>query len=181
MRSTGPLFAPFTLIAAASLATAVAARSSAAPADPAKPATAAEGKPTTGKDQKPAPAADQGAPAVAWEDMDKDARKAFMKKTVLPRMKAEFAAFDAKKYAKFTCKTCHGPSAGTTYKMPNPKIEQLPADEAAFMAMMKKHPKMAEFMGKTVKPVMASLLGLPEMTRENAQGFGCGACHVFKK
>ena len=50
---------------------------------------------------KPAPAA---APApmpranIDWKAMDQKARKAYMKKTILPTMKKAFAAYDGKKY-----------------------------------------------------------------------------------
>jgi hypothetical protein len=40
---------------------------------------------------------------------------------------------------------------------------------------------MIEFMSKTVKPEMAKIMGEPEMTETNPNGFGCLECHTMKK
>ena len=75
--------------------------------------------------------------------------------------------------------TAHGkdPKA-TKYKMPNPELPKL--DFAALKAG-KQAPKMAEFMGKVVKPQMAKILQQPEYTETNPKGFGCLECHQQKK
>jgi hypothetical protein len=108
-------------------------------------------------------------------------RKKYMKTTVLPAMQKVFADFDAKKYKKITCATCHGTKAAETkFKMPNPELPKLPqpTDRAGFMALQQKKPEMAKFMGTKVKPTMASLLNLPEWSPSNADGFGCYGCHT---
>src|SRR2546430_2593695 len=65
--------------------------------------------------------------AIDWEKMDHSERMAYMKKHVNPTMRAEFQNFDAKRYAKFGCKTCHGKGAeDDSYKMPNPDLPKLP-------------------------------------------------------
>ncbi len=102
-----------------------------------------------------------------------------MKTKVVPTMKPLFQAFDAKKYAKFGCKTCHGKDAkATKFKMPNPSLPKL--DFVALKAG-KQAPKVAEWMGKVVKPEMAKLLQVPEYTEQNPKGFGCLECHQQKK
>jgi len=102
-----------------------------------------------------------------------------MKTKVLPQMKAAFQKFDAKKFAKFTCKTCHGKDpVKAKYEMPNPELPKL--DFAALKAG-KQEPKLAEFMGKVVKPDMAKLLQRPEYSDKNPDGFGCLDCHLEKK
>jgi hypothetical protein len=129
-------------------------------------------------------AADEAKPAAAkvdWEKMNKDQRKAYMKKVVKPDMQKLFVAFDAKKYANFGCPTCHGDGATDgTFKMPNAKLPKLPqpTDKAGFMAIMQKKPEMAKFMMGKVKPTMASLLGMPEWTPEKPVGFSCYGCHT---
>lgn len=102
----------------------------------------------------------------------------FMKQKVNPAMKAAFQKFDPKDYANFGCKTCHGKDPQKSkYKMPNPDLK--PLDFAAITAG-KEDPKMIEFMSKTVKPEMAKIMGVPEMT-ETQDGFGCLDCHTQKK
>ncbi|NVB78238.1 MAG: hypothetical protein HOV81_07580 [Kofleriaceae bacterium] len=122
--------------------------------------------------------------AVAASDFDFDKlthedKVKFMKTKVMPAMKPAFQNFDAKEYASFTCKTCHGKDPQKAkYEMPNPELPQL--DFEALKAG-KGDPKMVEFMSKTVKPEMAKLLNRPEMTETVHDGFGCLDCHVMKK
>jgi hypothetical protein len=110
----------------------------------------------------------------AWEAMDEDAKKAFMKKTVVPVMAAKFKAFDPEEFAKVDCKTCHGPEAANgKFEMPSGTLPELDFD----------HPDpddkaIADFMAKEVKPTMAKLLGMPEYTPDNPKGFGCLHCHT---
>jgi hypothetical protein len=135
---------------------------------------------------KPAPAAAApaapGAPAMAkidWEKMSKKQRKDYMKKTVLPEMGKLFAEFDAKKYKKITCVTCHGDGATKgTFAMPNPQLPKLPTEPAGFKALQEKKPDIMKFMGTKVKPTMAALLGMQEWTPQNMNGFGCYQCHT---
>src|SRR5438045_7293142 len=89
----------------------------------------------------PKPAAPSGPPPanLAWKDMNADQRMEFMKWKVLPAARAKFQAFDAKKYAVFQCRTCHGDGAEDgSFDMPNPKIKAMPATEEAYMAWIAK-------------------------------------------
>jgi hypothetical protein len=115
---------------------------------------------------------------MEFDKLSHDEQVKFMKTKVNPPMKAAFQKFDPKDYAHFGCKTCHGKNPQKTkYKMPNPDLK--PLDFAAIQAG-KEDPKMIEFMSKTVKPEMAKIMGVPEMT-ETQDGFGCLACHTQKK
>jgi hypothetical protein len=122
--------------------------------------------------------------AVAASDFDfdklsKDDKVKFMKQKVMPTMKPLFQKFDAKEFANVTCKTCHGKDPpGTKYKMPS---KDLPALDFEALKAGKEDPKVVEFMSKVVKPEMAKLLNMPEMTETNMQGFGCLHCHTQKK
>jgi hypothetical protein len=121
------------------------------------------------------------AKKIDWKNMKFAERKKYMKSTVLPEMQKLFADFDAKKYKKITCETCHGTKAvDTKFKMPNPQLPKLPqpTDRAGFMALQQKKPEVAKFMGTKVKPTMASLLGMQEWTPANPDGFGCYGCHT---
>lgn len=130
------------------------------------------------------PPAGAAAPAkgVDWEHMTFDQRKQHMKTIVFPELKKAFQAFDAKKYKNFTCATCHGDGATDgKFKMPNPKLPKLPppTDREEFMALQQKKPEIAKFMGTTVKPKVAQLLGLPEWSPQSPKGFGCYDCHTM--
>jgi hypothetical protein len=115
---------------------------------------------------------------MEFDKLSHDEQVKFMKAKVNPPMKAAFQKFDPKDYANFGCKTCHGKNPQKSkYKMPNPDLK--PLDFAAIKAG-KEDPKMIEFMSKTVKPEMAKIMGVPEMT-ETQDGFGCLACHTQKK
>ncbi len=119
------------------------------------------------------------APKWEFDKLSHDEKIDFMKKTVVPTMKPVFQKFDAKEYAAFGCKTCHGkdPKA-TKYKMPTADLP--PLDFAALEAGKQK-PKVAKWMAEVVKPEMAKLLQLPEMTETEPKGFGCLGCHEMKK
>lgn len=115
---------------------------------------------------------------VPFDKLDKDGKVAVMKKRVMPAMKAAFQEFDAKEFAKFTCKTCHGKDPeGVKYEMPSPDLPKLD-----FKALEEGHDaKIADFMSKVVKPEMAKILGEAEFSKDNPNGFGCLHCHLEKK
>jgi hypothetical protein len=143
----------------------------------ARPAVAADA--ATAKPE--AAAAPAPAKKIDWEHMTTADKKKYMKTTVLPTMKKEFQAYDAKAYKKFNCDTCHGDGvADGKFKMPNPKLPKLPKPTAQsdFMELQKKKPEAVKFMGTVVKPKMAALLGLPEWSMEHKEGFGCYHCHT---
>lgn len=117
--------------------------------------------------------------AGQWEGMDHEAREDFMAKAVLPTMSAAFKGFNGEHYSDFDCATCHGAGAADhTFKMPNPDLDHLSVDE--IMNPDEDHRAITEFMMTKVKPEMARLLGKPEWSAENPQGFGCFNCHVQK-
>jgi hypothetical protein len=155
-----------------------------APAPSAAPAPS-ETAPAASASAAPAPTA-SAAPSPApgpkgWSDMSKDERMALMKTQVLPKMKESFQGFDAKRYADFTCKTCHGEGVKEgKFDMPNPKLPVLDAT-GGFKKEQQKHPKALQFMMTAVVPQMADILGLPKFDPATHQGFGCAACHTFVK
>ncbi len=124
------------------------------------------------------PAASAQAGTVDFDSMSKDQKTALMKRTVAPKMKSEFQAFDAHDFADFTCKTCHGAGASAgTFKMPNPQLPKL--DVAHGFAKDKaEHPKAIEFMQQKVLPEMAQMLGQPMRSEAHPDGLGCMDCHT---
>ena len=116
--------------------------------------------------------------AGGFDAMSSSQKMAFMKSTVLPKMKAEFQAFDATDYGDFTCKTCHGSGATDgKFKMPNADLPKLDMAHG-FAKDMAAHPKTMSFMLQKVKPEMAKMLGQAEDSPSNPDGFGCLECHT---
>ena len=158
------------------------------PAPPPPPAAPAASAAVPAPVEAPKPAESAAAPAPAeapaaptHEAFDlkasKDQQAAFMKKYVVPEMGPVFKAFDAKRYADFSCKTCHGPK----YQDPKDFLPELtfkdgklvkPADANAL--------KIAEWMGKEVVPHMASAMGEKPFDMTTKTGFGCHDCHKVK-
>lgn len=121
-------------------------------------------------------------PAAAWKDMNHEDRAAYMKKTVFPKMKPEFIAFDSKEFGGMNCATCHGQGAkDKTFKMPNPELPKLPSTPEGFKALGEKHPEVMNFMRTKVVPQMAALLGESPYDPKTHQGFGCFECHTKKE
>jgi hypothetical protein len=135
----------------------------------------------------PAPATSAPAPAtpgaaLAWKDMNHEQRRDFMKTSVMPKMKAEFAAYDSKRFGNINCSTCHGDGAKDgTFKMPNPKLPKVPNDMAGFEKLMKAQPEAVKFMSTKVVPQMAQLLGEQPFDPKTGKGFGCHECHEGEK
>jgi hypothetical protein len=125
-------------------------------------------------------AATGGAPMpAAFHDMNRDQRLMFMKETVMPAMQVEFQKFDAKRYAEFSCATCHGSGAKSgAFTMPNPELPKLPAAPEAFKALAEKHPDMMKFMGEVVKPKMQQMLKEEPFDPATGKGFSCMECHT---
>ncbi|MEP7234655.1 MAG: hypothetical protein ABI778_05100 [Ignavibacteriota bacterium] len=115
--------------------------------------------------------------AIHWDKMDHAQRKTYMKQVVMPSMKAEFAAFNPEKFSNMKCTTCHGDGAkDDSYKMPNPQLWKFPRSKEGWA---KADTSFLRFMKATVKPKMASLLGIPQFDMKTKTGsFGCGNCHT---
>jgi hypothetical protein len=129
-------------------------------------------------------AAGSGAGSGSAWDFDKlthEEQADYMKKTVLPTMKPIFQKFDAKHYANFDCKTCHGKDEKKNkFKMPTPDLPKL--DFEALKAGKQK-PTIAKWMGEEVEPNMAKLLHMPvyDPKAPDPSQFGCLGCHQQKK
>lgn len=123
---------------------------------------------------------------VAWSAMSPEQKSAYMRTTVLPRMKAVFMEFDPHRYPKMDCAPCHAPEAITRgWKMPNPDLlldpscltgtpRSLYGSESAAKAMA----TMDRFMRERVQPEMAALLGRPPYDPATQKGFDCFGCHT---
>lgn len=151
---------------------------SAAPTESAAPAASAA------PSESAAPAAPPGPPGPGdWDKWTHEQKLAYMKSTVLPKMKDLFVSFNADHYANMNCKTCHGSGASDgTFKMPNPDLPKLPKTPAEFKALATgKKAKIFAFMKEQVEPQMAQLLGEQPYDPKANSGFSCMGCHTQKQ
>ncbi|MEO6602368.1 MAG: hypothetical protein ABIQ16_20975 [Polyangiaceae bacterium] len=146
------------------------------PPPPAEPPAAAATE-TPKPAEAPAAPAEPAAPAhdVWAEGMTKDAEVAFMKKNVVPEMEPVFKGFNAKRYAEFGCKTCHGPK----FKEPKEYLPKLTFKDGKITAFAEK-PEIAKFMAEQVVPHMATAMGMKPFDPATHTGFGCGGCHTVQ-
>jgi hypothetical protein len=122
----------------------------------------------------PASEAPAGEGGEVWSDtMSEKEKGIFMKKKVVPAMSKTFQEFDAKKYEKFDCKTCHGPA----FK-PKPAdfLPELHMKDGKLVEATEE-PEMAKFMGEKVSPQMAEIFGKKPYDPATHEGFGCTGCH----
>ena len=118
------------------------------------------------------------APTPAWFGMSRTQKLQVMKKKVLPAMEANFTAYDAERFADFSCETCHGAGADDgTYRMPNPALPALRMDKEGWDRMMKEQPVVSRFMIDKVESAMADLLEVPRYDPKTHKGFNCLRCH----
>lgn len=112
---------------------------------------------------------------TVWSDtMPKEQQMAFMKKNIEPKMGPIFKDHDAKEFANFGCKTCHGPE----YKEPKQFLPHLTM-KGGQMTQFKDKPEVSKWMAEKVAPAMADAMGLPRYDPKTKQGFGCGGCHTI--
>jgi len=111
---------------------------------------------------------------LVWSDsMPTKDKGIFMKKKVMPAMSKVFQDHDAKEYADFSCKTCHGPSM-----KPKP-VDFLPTlhFKGGKLTEADTKPEVVKFMHDSVNPAMAQVFGKPPYDPATQQGFGCNGCH----
>lgn len=128
-------------------------------------------------------AAGTAAPS-AWDGMSHEQRAELMKREVLPKMRAAFAAVEPDEFSKMNCATCHGAGAkDKTFKMPNPRLPKLPAasNPAGWAKLQAEEPEMLELMKTKVVPGMAAILGEKPYDPATHEGFGCFACHTAEE
>ena len=125
---------------------------------------------------------------VAWSDMDREQRRAFMEDEVTPAMASILRGHDSETYAgeNFGCTTCHGEAfweAEVDHAMPNPAntdrsaigdgapgVIDWTSEDPAYVAFRD------ELMFSVVGEI-STLLQLEPWSQDNPDGFGCASCH----
>jgi hypothetical protein len=135
----------------------------------AAPGPSAPGQPAAGAN---------AAVHVPWVKMNRGERIDYMVKVVLPKMKAEFVAFDAKRFARMDCATCHGDGVtDSTFVLPNAKLPKL-LEPDLFIKHRQLTPEITKFMLEKVEPKMGELLEVPDFDPATRKGLSCYLCHT---
>jgi cytochrome c553 len=126
------------------------------------------------------------AEAARWSTMTEADRVAYMTSTVMPSMKALFTEFDARRYSKMTCATCHGHDGEQRrWKMPNPdlllEIEAVTSSPPPHGGHGPGAAQMDAFMKTKVAPRMAQLLGKAPSDKAADKGEACFVCHTLDR
>jgi len=118
-------------------------------------------------------------PPTPWSAMGFEARKAYMQSSVLPRMTRVFQAYDAERFARVTCETCHGEGAeARRYTMPNARLFTLyPSGHDKQIALVRERPEILRFMFNRVVPEVQALLGAEPYDATTGTGLSCFTCH----
>ena len=123
------------------------------------------------------PAINLGSPSIAWSDKNPEQRFGFMAAAVQPVIKELFVEYDDSFETEFTCETCHGENAELVdYKMPNPDLIELPAEDTLSTAL-DDDPEVANFMMRVTGEVNTLLnQGHGSKTKAN-----CFTCHTAEE
>jgi hypothetical protein len=117
---------------------------------------------------------------VTWKDKTHEQRLDWMGLEVFPKMKGVFSEFDAERFSKFRCQTCHGDDMEMVdFKMPSSKLYALPRKDVLKSAR-EYDAKVTDFMLGTVMPKMADLIDMPPYDPGTKSGFGCFGCHPME-
>lgn len=124
--------------------------------------------------------AGSGKSELSWKDKTHEQRLDWMGLQVFPKMKGVFTEFDADRFSKFACQTCHGEDMEMVdFKMPSNKLFAL-ARKDTLKSAREYDAKVTDFMLGTVMPQMAELLDMQPYDRETKSGFGCFGCHAME-
>ena len=115
---------------------------------------------------------------LAWEEMNKTQRKAYMGKTILPRAAELFSSWRPERFSKVDCSLCHGPGFKTDdFKMPTAYLPRLSGD-FLLRPEFEKHPDTTRLKLDRLVPMMSDALGLKSFSLVTRRGFGCYSCHM---
>jgi hypothetical protein len=140
---------------------------------------AATGAPDAGPSSTAAASGGAAPPASAdFDTLPKDKKVEIMMTKVVPNVGKLFKEHDAKKYAKFTCKTCHGDVKEKSKEDPHKVLPKLTFSNGGYEKLQKAKPDMVKFMNDKVLPAMADALGEKVADKDGKNGTTCGTCHT---
>lgn len=112
--------------------------------------------------------------APKFDDLPKDKKVEVMVSKVVPDVGKIFKEYDGKRYAKFGCATCHGP---TKKQDPHDVLPKLTLSNGGFEKLAKAKPAVVKWM-TSVEEQMADDLGEAHYDSKTHKGFGCNGCHT---
>lgn len=142
---------------------------------PAQPGADAGSAATADKPGPATPKVDD-TKAPKFDDLPKDKKVEVMMTKVVPNVGKDFKDFNAKRYEKFGCATCHGASKKQD---PHDVLPKLTMSNGGHEKLMKAKPEIMKFMAEKVLPDMAAALGEKPYDPATKQGFGCTGCHTI--
>ncbi len=134
----------------------------------------------TGPTASDKPAADKPVVATTeapkFDTLPKDKKVEIMMTKVVPNVGKDFKEFNAKRYEKFGCATCHGPNKKSD---PHDVLPKLTMSNGGAEKLAKSKPEIMKFMSEKVVPHMAEAMGEHAYDPATKQGFGCAGCHTI--
>jgi hypothetical protein len=155
-----------------------------APTTPAATADAAAPAATDAGGAAPTAAAADGGETTAsdehlkFDDLTPKQQVELMATKVVPDVGKVFKEFDGKKYEKFGCATCHGPSKGPKKEDPRNVLPKLTLSNGGADKLMIEKREMMKFMKDKVVPAMAAAMGEKPWDKATKTGFSCKNCHT---
>jgi hypothetical protein len=132
-----------------------------------------ETPPATDTNTTDAPADDGTSSFFTLDEQGKMQR---MTKVVMPQMGEVFKAYDAEKYGKFDCATCHVNHA----HKPKDGLPKIVLSNGGWEKLSAEKPELMKFMSEQVAPAMAKAMGEPPFDPATGKGFGCTGCHTVE-
>lgn len=119
-------------------------------------------------------------PVTPFSELSYPARMRYMRDVITPQLGQSFKDYNAKRYRRFRCSSCHGRGARQgDYSMPSPSLMRLNSNDN-FELSRQHDPQMVAFMQSQVTPQMAQLLGEKPFNADTNKGYGCFECHMKK-
>ena len=115
---------------------------------------------------------------LAWQEMNREQKKAHMKNAVLPGAADLFAAWRPDRFSVVDCSLCHGPGVKRDdFNMPTDYLPRL-SGKLLLGPEFEKHPETTRLKLDRLVPMMAEALGLKPFSLITRRGFGCYSCHL---
>lgn len=140
---------------------------------PAQPGADA-GTPATADKPGPTPPKVDDSKSAKFDDLPKDKKVEIMMTKVVPNIGKDMKDHDGKRYEKFGCATCHGPSKKQD---PHDVLPKLAFDKGGYEKLKKAKPAIMKVMEEKVLPDMIAALGEKPYDPATKSGFGCNGCH----
>jgi len=119
-----------------------------------------------------------GGKQLTWVEMNREQRKAHMRRAVLPIAADIFSAWRPERYVRVDCTLCHGRGVQTgNFHMPTSHLPRL-SGELLLGSEFQKYPDTTRLKLNRLVPEISRALGLKKFSIITRSGFGCYSCHL---